>query len=191
MDKPTWTGVKFRAQRQTRGWVFRLRTESCGRRLFVARGVRIWRTWRDTHLIFGDHVSLMPGVAFHFDAPGATIAIGDRSYVNRRTEISAATRISVGADCAIGWDVLILDHDGHSVNGRPDGRPIEIGDHVWIGARAVVLQGVTIGAGAIVGAGAVVTADVPPRAIVAGVPARVIREDADWGDPPRVAEGGR
>jgi maltose O-acetyltransferase len=50
-----------------------------------------------------------------------------------------------------------------------------IGDDVWIGTRAILLPGVTVGRGAIVGAGAVVTADVPPRAIVGGNPARIIR----------------
>ncbi len=53
-------------------------------------------------------------------------------------------------------------------------RPVVIGDHVWIGARALICPGVTIGEGAVVGAGAVVTRDVAPYAIVAGNPARVI-----------------
>ena len=53
--------------------------------------------------------------------------------------------------------------------------PIHIGRHVWIGANATVLPGVTIGEGAIVAAGAVVTKDVPKNTMVGGVPARVIR----------------
>lgn len=187
MRRPTWTGIKFRAQRQTRGWIFRLHTQQCGRRLLVARGARVSRVSRHTHLILGDHVSLMPEVAFHFDAPGATITIGDNTYLNRRTEVSAAISVSIGANCAIGWDVLILDHDGHALPGRADGSPVQIGDRVWIGARAIVMQGVTIGSGAVVGAGSVVTADVPPRSVVAGVPARVVRENVDWGDSPLVS----
>ncbi len=58
--------------------------------------------------------------------------------------------------------------------------PIIIGDNVWVGTRAVILKGVTIGGGAIVAAGAVVTKDVPPRTIVGGNPAHVIRENASW-----------
>ena len=53
---------------------------------------------------------------------------------------------------------------------------IAIGPHSWLGARVIVLKGVTIGAGAIVGAGSVVTRDVPPRTLAAGSPARVIRQ---------------
>ena len=53
--------------------------------------------------------------------------------------------------------------------------PVTIKDNVWIGAKATILSGVTIGTGAIVGAGAVVTKDVPENSIVAGVPARIIK----------------
>lgn len=59
-------------------------------------------------------------------------------------------------------------------------QPVTIGDHIWIGARTNVLNGVTVGDGAVVAAGSLVTRDVPPRALVGGVPARVLREDVDW-----------
>lgn len=58
--------------------------------------------------------------------------------------------------------------------------PIRIGDHVWIGLRATILKGVSIGDGAVVGAGSMVIRDVPSGALVAGVPARVIRESVTW-----------
>jgi acetyltransferase-like isoleucine patch superfamily enzyme len=57
---------------------------------------------------------------------------------------------------------------------------VTVGDKVWIGARVTVLKGVTIGDGAVVAAGALVTDDVPPRALVGGVPARVLRENVTW-----------
>jgi acetyltransferase-like isoleucine patch superfamily enzyme len=76
---------------------------------------------------------------------------------------------------------VIRDSDNHLLDGR-DRRsaPIRIGDHVWIGLRATILKGVTIGDGAVVAAGALVIHDVPPGALVGGVPARVIRENVTW-----------
>ena len=58
--------------------------------------------------------------------------------------------------------------------------PITIGDRVWIGCRAIILAGVTIGEGSVVAAGSVVTRDVPPGTLVAGNPAKVIRETGPW-----------
>ena len=58
-------------------------------------------------------------------------------------------------------------------------QPITIGDHVWVGERAMILKGVTVGDGAVIAAGAVVTRDVEPGTLVAGVPARYVRH-ATW-----------
>ena len=78
----------------------------------------------------------------------------------------------------------IIDGNGHELiiggKPRPRTRPLTIGDHVWIGTGAMVLGGVTIGDGAVVAAGSVVTKDVPGKVIVAGNPARVVREDVSW-----------
>jgi acetyltransferase-like isoleucine patch superfamily enzyme len=109
--------------------------------------------------------------------PGARIAIGNGTYLNRNTEIVAAESVTIGRDCKIARDVLIMDTDQHELPGSMlVTRPVSIGDRVWIGSRAIVLKGVTIGTGAVVAAGSVVTKDVPPHTVVAGVPARVMRE---------------
>jgi len=123
---------------------------------------------------------LFPGVAIYFEGPGATVRIGRASFLNRRTEIAAAESVTIGDGCAISWDVCITDTDYHQLGDRPKTEPVVIGDNVWIGARAVVLKGVTIGDGAVVAAGAIVTTNVPPRAVVAGNPARVIDTDVTW-----------
>jgi acetyltransferase-like isoleucine patch superfamily enzyme len=108
--------------------------------------------------------------------PGATIRIGTGTYLNRGVEIVAGLCVTIGNDCKIARDVIIMDTDQHALPGEDlVMRPVRIEDDVWIGARAIILKGVTIGRGAVIGAGSVVTANVPPQAVVVGVPARVLR----------------
>jgi len=108
--------------------------------------------------------------------PDALIAIGNGTYLNRNTEIIAQREVTIGRDCKIAWDVVIMDTDQHGIGDAPPvAKPVRIGDRVWIGCRAIVLKGVTIGDGAVVGAGAIVAKDVPPGAVVVGQAARVIR----------------
>jgi maltose O-acetyltransferase len=110
-------------------------------------------------------------------SPGATLRIGDGCRLNYGVSIAATQRVELGAHVRVGPYVNIVDsdfHDLHRRGQRPPSRPVVIEDHVWIGAKASVLRGVRIGRGAVVGTAAVVTRDVPPFAIVAGVPARVV-----------------
>jgi len=111
---------------------------------------------------------------------GSVIEIGDDVGISG-CSITAHRRITIGNRVLIGSGVLITDSDAHPINPafRQDAHyigiaPVEIGDDVFLGARAIILKGVHIGNGAVVGAGAVVTKDVPPFAIVAGNPAREI-----------------
>ena len=105
----------------------------------------------------------------------ARLQIGTGTFLNRNAEVIAWDRVTIGRDCQIGWDVIIMDTDQHPIPGRGfDNRPVRVGDRVWIGARAIILKGVTIGDGAIVGAGAVVTHDVPAGGVAVG-PAAVVR----------------
>jgi acetyltransferase-like isoleucine patch superfamily enzyme len=113
--------------------------------------------------------------------PGARVTIGDDSHFDGDTQVIAAVGVSVGSGCAIAWEVLIMDTDFHRIDGRPSGdAAVSIGDRVWIGAGAKILKGVTVGDGAVIAAGAIVTRDVPAEALVAGNPARVIRERVSW-----------
>jgi acetyltransferase-like isoleucine patch superfamily enzyme len=119
--------------------------------------------------------------------PDAVVTVGDRTYVSPDCTVVASHGITIGERCAIGWGVQLLDDDFHR-HGRggvvPDGpttAPVTIGDHVWIGSRATIYKGVTIADGCIVAGGAVVTRSVEePRSMVAGSPARVVRNDVDW-----------
>lgn len=116
--------------------------------------------------------------------PGARLEIGDNTYINESL-IQCASTMKIGRDCAIAGDVLIQDTDFHPIldengNEKPTTKPITIGNHVWICANAFILKGVNIGDGAIVAAGAVVTKDVPPRCLVGGNPAKVIKTNVEW-----------
>jgi acetyltransferase-like isoleucine patch superfamily enzyme len=110
---------------------------------------------------------------------GRKIELGDRNVINFGCLFDGRVhRISTGSDVSIGPEasILTLGHDPQSAYFVNQGGDVRIGDHVWIGYRAIILPGITIGDGAVVAAGAVVTADVAPFTIVAGVPARTIGE---------------
>lgn len=101
-------------------------------------------------------------------------------FCNDGVQISCSKKIVIGRDCAIARDVIIRDFDAHHIGCQEDSKEIIIGDHVWIGTRAVVLKGVTIGDGAVIAACSVVTKDVPADCLAAGNPARVIRKNVKW-----------
>ena len=112
---------------------------------------------------------------------GGLLEIGERSLVNFGGSIVASELVRIGPRCLIGPYVMMLDNDFHRVEPerrleRPESKPIIVEENVWIGARVILMSGVTVGRDSCIGAGSVVTADVPPRTLVAGVPARVIRE---------------
>lgn len=107
--------------------------------------------------------------------PG-TFSIGRYSHVNPSCLIDYRGGLEIGSGVSISHRVMLVTggHDVQSVDFRQVDLPIRIGDHVWVGVGATILKGVTVGEGAVVAAGAVVTKDVPPYAIVAGVPAKAI-----------------
>lgn len=127
--------------------------------------------------------SIGPGVGVAVGA-GARFAIGDGSYISADATILCTAEVTIGRECALAWGLMIMDTDFHEVirPDRPwrDRAPVHIGDHVWIGAQVTILKGVTIGDGAVIAARSVVTHDVPARALVAGNPAEVVRNDIDW-----------
>ncbi|MFN2463774.1 MAG: acyltransferase [Candidatus Dormibacteria bacterium] len=113
-------------------------------------------------------------------SPGALIEIGNNVRLNG-AGLQAASAITVGDDCILG-SCTIVDTDHHAVGvdrRRPGASaataPIRIGRNVWIAGMAAVLKGVTIGDDSVVAFGAVVAGDVPAGVVVAGNPARVVR----------------
>ena len=109
---------------------------------------------------------------------GRNIKIGKNVFINSGCCFQDQGGIELGDGCLIGHQVVIatLNHDpSPSRRGGMIPAKVVIGRDVWVGSHATILPGVTIGDGAIVAAGAVVTKDVPPNAVVAGVPAKVIK----------------
>ena len=115
---------------------------------------------------------------FHTDC-GKNTKIGKRVFINAGCQFQDQGGITIGDDVLVGPQTIIatLNHDPDpEKRGGMIPKSVKICDKVWLGARVTVCPGVTIGEGAIVGAGAVVTKDVPPRTVVAGVPAKVVRQ---------------
>lgn len=152
--------------------------------------VRAWRRFREFLLrsLFASH-----GENLLFDPDGTysfgNIFIGDDVSLGQRPILLATrSQIKIGNHVMFGPEVTIrggnhrIDLVGRFMKSVKDDEKrseddlgVVIEDDVWVGTRAIILHGVTIGRGAVVAAGAVVTRDVPPYAIVGGVPARIIR----------------
>lgn len=115
---------------------------------------------------------------------GGHLSFGSDGYLNRNATIVCSNEITIGKNVAIAQNVIIRDSDIHHVivddKELPNSSPIYIGNNVWIGTAALILKGVTIGDGAIIAAGAVVTKDVPNNCLVAGNPAKVIKDNIRW-----------
>ena len=109
------------------------------------------------------------------------VQIGDYTRIGLHNTIIGPVRIGNNVNLAQGITVTALNHNFDDTNKRIDEQGVStnavtIEDDVWIGANVVVLPGVTIGTHCVVAAGAVVTKDVPPHSLVAGVPAKVIKQ---------------
>jgi len=112
----------------------------------------------------------------NFDCTG-NFSMGSNSVINQKCRLDNRGGITIGRNVSISQEVLILtaDHDPDASDFQSRTKSVQIADFVWIGTRATILPGVQIGQGAVIAAGAVVTKDVPPYAIVAGVPAKTIK----------------
>lgn len=143
------------------------------------------------------------GASIILETKEAKVEIGDNVYMGN-IQIICKSHIKFGNNILVAWGATFYDHDSHSLdylerredirNALSDfnnhkgnylknknwsivnSKPITIGDDTWIGTEALILKGVTIGKGAIVGAHSVVTKDVPPFTVVAGNPAKVVKE---------------
>ena len=184
-----WPSWLWRWEAQFKGVEFQGRSVFMGRPLVtVAKGARI---------VLGDGVRIASEVranplgcfqpsALRAMAPGAQIILG-RNVGISATVICAGVSIEVGEGTIMGAGAVVLDNDFHRPAGgwewapeyQAKARPVKIGRGVFVGARALILKGVTIGDRAVIGAAAVVTRDVPARHLAVGNPARVIAPKPD------------
>lgn len=166
--------------------------------LFRSQCVSVGDSFRMEHLpyingngriVIGNRVTFGGKPVFIFGNRGGTVpelTIGDHVFIGHLCSFSCSAAITIGKHCLIASGVQISDYDGHPVDAvrrrmdeptPPEGiRPVVIGEDVWIGTGALILKGVRIGNRAIIGAGAVVTKDVADDTVVAGNPARVVKQ---------------
>lgn len=106
------------------------------------------------------------------------ITVGEDSIIGEGVVLDGRDKLVIGNHVDLATEVMIYnsEHDIENENFTARSAPVYIEDYVFIGPRAIILPGIKIGRGAVVGAGAVVTKDVPPHAVVGGVPAKIIGE---------------
>lgn len=176
------------------------------RRLFTPAGRR-WRTDGPLFLGSGLELQIAPrgrvdfgrfvwlGHGTKIRCHEGVVEIGAKTVLGQECTISAYERVRIGEQCVIADRAMFIDFDHGVVEVerpiRTQGiytRAVEVGSNVWIGYGACILRGVRVGDNAIVGTNCVVTKDVPANAVVAGVPARIVRmrdapEQLRWPNP--------
>lgn len=169
-----------------------LRFEGSHNRVVIHAGARLQRCdislkGVGLHLVIGENVKVSGAAQFRLFDRGSSIRIGPGTTIEsaRIASLGGAT-VRVGADCMLAYDIDIRNSDSHSLIDRHSGerlnpeRDVLVGDHVWIGARAALLRGATLGSHCVVGLGSIVTKAFPPHTVLAGAPARAVREDVIW-----------
>jgi acetyltransferase-like isoleucine patch superfamily enzyme len=130
------------------------------------------------------HLSMHSRCKFVANTKESKILIGANSRLHGVC-INAREMVEIGSNVLIAANVSIVDSNGHEVSlpdplkrifTRGETSPVKICDGVWVGANSIILPGVTIGEGSVVAAGSVVSKSVPSNVLVAGVPAKIIRE---------------
>lgn len=119
-------------------------------------------------------IKLFPGARFNVEGVRGTDKAS--SMLGSRSQILVANQVDIGANCAISWDVAIMDSNWHAIEGKVKVAPVRIGDHVWVASRSTVLPGATIAEDSVVGTGSVVVEGHYPKcALLTGAPAEVAR----------------
>ena len=147
--------------------------------LFLGSGLELQIAPR-ARVVFGRFVWLGEGTKIRCHE--GSVEIGAKTVIGQECTISAYHRVRIGEQCVIADRAMFIDFDHGVVEVerpiRQQGiymREVEVGSNVWIGYGACILRGVRVGDNSIIGTNSVVTKDVPANAVVAGIPARIIR----------------
>jgi acetyltransferase-like isoleucine patch superfamily enzyme len=157
-------------------FIVRLKVNECGKGL-QSSTIKIYKE-KSGQIILGNNVFLSKNVQINSKG---RFFIGDNSQVGRNTIFYCSDSIKISNNCLISWNVTFMDNDAHPIDSDTvKCSPICVEDNVWIGCNSIILKGVHIGKGSVVAAGSVVTKDVPPNCLVAGNPAKIIRNNVVW-----------
>lgn len=179
------SGLKYQSTWHLRGRIRIIKSNWLVRHLLkLPNGtLKIGRDFNCNNLLKSNSVGLIQPCIFNISTPGSELIIGDNVGISGST-ICVTTKVTIGNNVLIGSGCLITDTDAHPIDWRDrlenlyqktKRAPIHIGNDVFIGARCIILKGVSIGDRCVIGAGSVVTNDVPSDCIVAGNPAKVIK----------------
>ena len=137
-------------------------------------------------LYIGDNC-VVNNTSIILDNEGTEIKIGNKTSIAKAQIVSLEPyKIEIGEDCMLSYDIEIRNTDSHKIYDKNtnkrinEGNGVSIGNHVWLGMRAIILKGVTIEDNSIVAGGSIVTKDVKSNTIVSGSPARQIKENVYW-----------
>ena len=150
-----------------------------GKHVVVGRHV-VFRMAENAVLEIGDHSVIDDGVHFYLTKPNPKVVIGKHFGIGYGSIIACKSTLTIGDYTRIATGVIIRDNTHDYKKGKllleteAIISPVTIGENVWIGDRAMIFPGVTIGDGSVISANSVVTKDVKPNTVVAGQPARLI-----------------
>ena len=152
----------------------------------ILRDCNIFIKGNNNILYIGDNC-VVNNTSIILDNEGSEIRIGNKTSIAKVQIVSLEPyKIEIGEDCMLSYDIEIRNTDSHKIYDKNtnerinEGSSINIGNHVWLGMRAVILKGVNIGHNSIVAAGSIVTKDVKANTIVSGNPAKQIKENVYW-----------